>query len=176
VVRQLLEPVVVRRPGGGNLFAGAAGPAARLFEPDQGHSRGVEAGFEALHSLYWLVVNLADRAPILLSVDDCQWVDLDSLRFAAYLAQRIEGLPVMMLLAGRSPDSLLEGAGSLWAQLLSRPEAVALSLGSLSHSAVATLARERLGAEADDEFCRSCHAATGGNPLFLRELLTALAA
>lgn len=174
VVRQLLEPVAMGRAGSADLFGGAAGPAARLFEPDVRDSQGVEAGFEALHSLYWLVVNLADSAPVLLAVDDSQWVDLDSLRFCAYLAQRIEGLPVMMLLAGRSPDSPLDGAGSLWAQLLSRPEAVALSLGSLSESAAATLARERLGAEADDEFCRSCHVATGGNPLFLRELLTAL--
>src|SRR6185436_14299964 len=34
----------------------------------------------------------------------------------------------------------------------------------------------RLGAEADDPFCAACHEATGGNPLFLRQLLTALEA
>src|SRR5205823_3937748 len=94
----------------------------------------------------------------------------------AYLAQRIEGLPVTMLLAGRPPDSAVEGERSLWAQLLARPETIALSLQPLSASAAATLVRERLGAEADDEFCRSCHAATGGNPLVLRELLRALEA
>ena len=38
-------------------------------------------GFEALHSLYWLVVNLADRGPLAVLVDDCQWADRDSLRF-----------------------------------------------------------------------------------------------
>ena len=38
------------------------------------------------------------------------------------------------------------------------------------------MARERLGAGAAGEFCRACHTATGGNPLFLRELLNALAA
>src|SRR5215472_18870566 len=31
VVRQLLEPVISKEPGHGDLFAGAAGPAARLF-------------------------------------------------------------------------------------------------------------------------------------------------
>src|SRR5262249_10537181 len=31
-----------------------------------------------------------------------------------------------------------------------------------------------LGADAAEEFCRACHTATGGNPLFLRELLRAL--
>jgi predicted ATPase len=104
VVRQLLEPVISKEPGRAGLFAGGAGPAARLFEPDERRSAGADIGFEALHSLYWLVVNIADRAPVLVLVDDCQWADRDSLRFLAYLAERIEGLPVAMLLTGRPPD------------------------------------------------------------------------
>src|SRR5919198_1095444 len=36
--------------------------------------------------------------------------------------------------------------------------------------------RERLGEAADEAFCTACHEATGGNPLFLRQLLTALEA
>ena len=34
VVRQLLEAVTTQEPDGGDLFAGGAGPAAQLFEPD----------------------------------------------------------------------------------------------------------------------------------------------
>ena len=124
-----------------------------------------------MHSLYWLLVNLADRSPVLVLVDDCQWADHDSLRFLSYLAPRIEGLPIAMLLAGRP---VVDEAGSLWAQVASRPSAVALYPRPLSESAAAALARERLGTEAADEFCRACHTATGGNPLFLRELLGAL--
>src|SRR5215469_6140424 len=45
VVRQLLEPVISRDPGRADLFAGAAGPAARLFEPgEQPWVAGVGAG------------------------------------------------------------------------------------------------------------------------------------
>jgi AAA ATPase domain len=167
VVRQLLEPLIDGASGQTDLFAGAAGPAARLFERDE--RQGADTGFEALHGLYWLVVNLADQAPVIVLVDDCQWVDRDSLRFLTYLAQRIEGLPIAMVLAGRPPDE----AESLWAQLASRPAAVALYPRPLSPSAAMALARERLGADAAEEFCRVCHAATGGNPLFLRELLGA---
>ena len=176
VVRQLLEPVISKDPGQDDLFAGAAGPAARLFEPGERRPLDADAGFEALHSLYWLVVNIADQAPVLVLVDDCQWADRDSLRFLAYLAQRIEGLPVTMLLTGRPPDTGGDEAGALWVQLASRPAAAALYPRPLSESAAMTLARERLGAEAAEEFCRACHTATGGNPLFLRELLRALAA
>ena len=109
VVRQLLEPVISKDPGQTDLFAGAAGPAARLFEPGERLPLDAAAGFEALHSLYWLVVNIADRAPALVLVDDCQWADRESLRFLAYLAQRIEGLPVTMLLTGRPPDAGADG-------------------------------------------------------------------
>src|SRR6478672_7717215 len=52
VVRQLLEPLINKEPGQSDLFAGAAGPAARLFQP--GEWRPLEPGFEALHALYWL--------------------------------------------------------------------------------------------------------------------------
>lgn len=174
VVRQLLEPVVNKDSGHADLFAGAAGPAARLFEPEERQPLGADVGFEALHSLYWLVVNIADQAPVLVLVDDCQWADHDSLRFLDYLAQRIEGVPVAMLLTGRPPDPAGNEAGPLWAHMASRPSAVALYPRPLSEPAAVALARERLGAEAAEEFCRACHTATGGNPLFLRELLRAL--
>jgi DNA-binding CsgD family transcriptional regulator len=174
VVRQLLEPVVSRDPGHADLFASGAGPAARLFEPGERRPLSADVGFEALHSLYWLVVNIADQAPVLVLVDDCQWADWDSLRFLGYLAQRIEGLPIAMVLASRPLDSAVAQPGSLWAQVASHPSAVALYPRPLSRSAAVALARERLGTEAAEEFCRACHAATGGNPLFLRELLRAL--
>src|SRR5262249_58988371 len=86
------------------------------------------------------------------------------------------GVAVGILLAGRAPDGGGEEAGGLWVQLASRPAAAALYPRPLSESAAVTLARDRLGADAAEEFCRACHTATGGNPLFLRELLKALAA
>jgi DNA-binding CsgD family transcriptional regulator len=176
VVRQLLEPMIHDPRAGGDLFAAGAAPAVRLFEPEEAHPSGADGGFEALHSLYWLVVNLADRTPLAVLVDDCQWADLESLRFLAYLAQRIDGLPVAMALAGRPPDSSVDEPGSLWTQIIARPSAVALYPRPLSEAAAAAMTRERLGPDADEEFCRACHAATGGNPLFLRELLRALGA
>ncbi len=173
IVRQLLEPVI-RTSSGHDLFTGAAAPAARLFETEEGGVSRSDADFDALHSLYWLIVNLSDRAPVLVSVDDCQWADLDSLRFLSYLGQRLEGLRVAVLLAGRAPDQTAAETASLWAQIASRPDAVALYPRTLSEPAAVALTRERLGTNAEDEFCRACHTATGGNPLFLRELLGAL--
>ena len=105
VVRQLLEPVVSREPGRDRSFRGRRWSGGAVVRARRATRRsGADVGFEALHSLYWLVVNIADQAPVLVLVDDCQWADRESLRFLAYLAQRIEGLPVAMLLTGRPPD------------------------------------------------------------------------
>ena len=176
-VRQLLEPLIGDPAQRAVLFAGAAGPAARLFElDDDSESVDTQDGFEALHSLYWLVVNLADQTPVLLLVDDCQWIDRDSLRFLAYLAQRIEDLPIAMVLAGRPPETAESEEAALWAQIASRPAAVAMYPRPLSELAAVSLTRGRLGAHAAEDFCRSCFTATGGNPLFLGELLRALEA
>ncbi len=176
VVRQLLEPVVSGAADVGTLLSGAAAPAARLFGADEPSPAGAELGFEALHGLYWLIVNLADIAPVVILVDDCQWADRESLRFLQYLAQRLEGLAVALLLASRPPEPSAEDGAPLWAQMRSRPEAVALFPQPLSEDAAAQLTRARLGEQAAPAFCRSCHAATGGNPLYLRELLRALEA
>ena len=113
---------------------------------------------------------------MLVLVDDCHWADPESLRFLHYLAQRLEGLPVAMLLAGRPPDPAGEDGGALWALIRSRPDAVAVFPQPLTEDAAAELTRARLGEEAAPAFCRACHAATGGNPLYLRELLRALEA
>jgi tetratricopeptide (TPR) repeat protein len=174
VVRQLLESAIAEARERTELFAGAARPASRLFEYGESSAAGDDGAFGALHSLYWLAVNLADRGPLLILVDDCQWADLDSLRFLVYLAQRIEGLPISMVLAGRPPEHTESEVAALWSQMGSRPAAVVLYPRPLSESAALALTRERLGAEAEEDFGRACHTATGGNPLFLRELLRGL--
>jgi tetratricopeptide (TPR) repeat protein len=63
---------------------------------------------------------------------------------------------------------------ALLAEIANDPATVSIRPAALSAEAVGELVRERLGPEAEDAFCAACHRATGGNPLFLRQLLTAL--
>jgi len=51
-----------------------------------------------------------------------------------------------------------------------------LRICPLTEEGSAALVRDTLGARADEELCRSCHEATGGNPFYLRELSAALSA
>ncbi len=57
-----------------------------------------------IHGLYWLTANLADSEPLLLVVDDAHWADIPSLRFMHYLARRLDGLRVVLLVAARPAE------------------------------------------------------------------------
>ena len=128
-----------------------------------------EPPFSALHGLYWLVANLAAARPLLVVVDDVQWADLASLRWLVYLARRLEGMPLGLLLAARPAEA---GSGQvLLDELVALPEVGVLYPGELSEGAVAGLAAELLAGEPDREFVAACRGATGGNPFLLRELL-----
>jgi DNA-binding CsgD family transcriptional regulator len=169
VVRQLFEGVVARDE---NVLAGAAAPAAPVFEAPEA-SEG-DVSFAALHGLFWVALNLAAEGPLFLAIDDLHWCDRPSLRFVAYLARRLEGQPILVAATVRTGEPGTDVA--LLGEISHDPSTVPVRPVPLSADAVQELVRERLGAEADDAFCAACHQATGGNPLFLRQLLTALEA
>jgi class 3 adenylate cyclase/DNA-binding CsgD family transcriptional regulator len=178
IVRQLFEPLLASASADerAELLAGAAGLAAPLFgdsalaEPPATE----DVSFAILHGLYWLAANAAFAQPTLLVVDDLHWADAPSLRWLVHLVRRLEGLP-LMLAAGTRPPQQSEHA-ALLSELLTDPAAIALRPGALTRESVAILARDVFAAEPDAEFCAACHEATGGNPLYLRALLTTLAA
>src|SRR5262249_13718854 len=127
--------------------------------------------FAVLHGLYWLSTNLAGLRPLLVAVDDAHWGDEPSLRWLAYLAPRLEGLPLALVLTLRpsEPSSLSGPLLALRAEapLVLRPE-------RLSESAVSAIVRDTVGDMGTDELGREAWTATGGNPLYLTELLRAI--
>ena len=178
IVRQLFEPLLARASGAdrSDLMTGAAALARPLFDEPQfapGPEGPTAASFAMLHGLYWLLANLAFRRPMLVAVDDLHWADEASLRWIAYLAPRIDGLPLLVALATRPAEQSPE-PGFL-AQILSDPAAVILRPGPLGAESVATLAGAVFGTQPDPGFVAACHSATGGNPLFLRTVLDMLA-
>ena len=98
VVRQLFEPLLAEPERRDRVLGGAAATAAPVFEVvEQAEEElGGDGSFAVLHGLYWLTVNLTADGPLLLAVDDLHWCDRPSLRFLAYLARRLEGLPALV--------------------------------------------------------------------------------
>src|SRR3954471_18922970 len=171
VARQLFEGALADPARRERLFSGAAAPARAVFEAPSGEPTG-DASFAALHALFWLAVNLTADAPLLLSIDDLHWVDSPSLRFVAYLTRRLEGLPIAIATTLRSGEPPTDEA--LIAEVIQDPATAPVRPRPLTEPAVAELVRERLGQHADAAFCNACHRATVGNPLLLRQLLSAL--
>src|SRR4029079_5237451 len=105
-----------------------------------GDLSGTDAGdrsFAVLHGLYWLAINIAGQRPLLLAVDDAQWADEPSSRWLAYLARRLDGLGIALIVALRSGEPVFEHS------LLSamRSEASIVRPRLLSEPAVAALVR-----------------------------------
>src|SRR4051794_13832016 len=170
VVRQLFEAAVA--DAGPDALAGAAAPARAVFAAAGDDPGAGDASFAALHGLFWLCVNLSGDGPVVLAIDDLHWVDRPSLRFVAYLTQRLEGLPVLVATTLRSGEPPADPL--LLAEVVQDPSTESVRPRPLTEAAVRELVRERLGPDADDSFCRACHRATVGNPLLVRQLLTAL--
>jgi DNA-binding CsgD family transcriptional regulator/tetratricopeptide (TPR) repeat protein len=177
VARQLFEPVLGRLAAAerDELLSGAAGLAGPLFDPLRGGAdAGADGSFATAHGLYWLLVNLSARRPVLVAVDDLHWVDPPTLRFLAYLQRRLEGLPVV-LLVGVRPGEAASGDPPP-AAVIDDPGRVLLRPRPLTPAATARYVGATLEHDPDDEFAEACHRASGGNPLLLRELLIALRA
>src|SRR3954447_25865842 len=173
VARQLFESALADPARRDRLFSGAAAPARAVFEAPSGEPAG-DTSFAALHGLFWMAVNLTADRPLLLSIDDLHWVDSPSLRFVAYLTRRLEGLPVAIATTLRTGEPPTDQA--LIAEVIQDPATAPVRPRPLTAPAVAELVRERLGQHADAAFCSACHRATVGNPLLLRQLLSALEA
>jgi DNA-binding CsgD family transcriptional regulator len=138
------------------------GPAA-LAAPTLGldGDRGTDGLGDPLYGLYWLLVSLAERAPVLLAVDDLHWLDIESARLLDYLARRLDGVALLMVVTTRAGEP---GEHVAIREALTE-RATVLRPDVLSEEGVAALLDG-----AQPELVSACHEATGGNPLLVREL------
>ena len=115
-----------------------------------------------------MVTGLAAERPLVLLVDDAQWADEPSRRFLAFLAKRIDGVPILLAVATRPQHD-----DPALSELTTDPEARVLSPTALTAEGTrAFLARANI----DPAFAGACHASTGGNPFYLGELARELPA
>jgi len=172
VVRQLFELRVAgldpRERGA--VLAGPAGAAWRLFSAEGGVGLADDASFAVVHGLYWLAVNLAAGGRLLIAVDDAHWADDPSLRWLAYVAGRVEGLGIGVLVALRPGAPACDEPPLLRV----REEASAvLRPRLLSLAGVSALLGERAGGGVSEELCAVVKRVSGGNPFYVREAVRA---
>jgi DNA-binding CsgD family transcriptional regulator len=177
IVRQLFESQLVEENERSRLLSGAASLAAPVFGFHDGRDEAEPLGegtFSVLHGLFWLTVNLCTERALLLAVDDLHWCDSASLRFLAYLARRLDDLPIALVASMRSSEP--EADQAILEELTTEPHAQVLMPGPLTAGAVAEVVRDRMGSGVEADFADVCHSSTDGNPLLLNELLKTLVA
>ncbi|MGH2883047.1 MAG: AAA family ATPase, partial [Solirubrobacteraceae bacterium] len=164
VVRQLFARVLGSRPRASDLFEGAA----RLAEMPLGLADATDESADssgdpsaAMHGLFWLTANLAERGPVLIAIDDAHWADAMSLRFALYLARRVDDLPVALLIVTRAISEQVHNEPLT--ELSALPGATRLRPGPLTELDVGRLIEHNRVHDADERFVTACYRATGGN-------------
>ena len=113
---------------------------------------------------------LAAEQPLLLAVDDVQWLDGSSANALAFALRRVT-LPLHVLLARRQGDrqSRSELELALPAQCIAH-----LAVGPLSAGAIQTLLRQRLERVLPRPALLRIHETSGGNPFYALELARVL--
>ncbi len=158
------------------LFGGPAASAAALFGEASGDHAVVDHDrYGTLAAIERLVVELADRRPLLVVLDDVHWCDRPTLAWLAYLQRRLTRLPASLLLATRPPVTADQPQRSMLEGILAAPGVELRVLGPLGGASVELLVHERLP-DAGPGFCERCREVTAGNPFFLHELLLELRA
>ena len=183
LVRQLADPILRRQTSSrAELLDGSAVLAASALGLGAEAVRGTDPSGEwlesehgaAFHGLYWFFANLAERAPLLVTVDDAHWADLLSLRFVSYLARRAGDLPLGILVTSRAGEA--GDSEPILEQLAEEPGCTMIRLAPIGGEEVGALVQASFDAPVDRRFSEAVHRAAGGNPFLVRELLLAVKA
>lgn len=147
------------------LEEGARTVAAPTFRPDALQ----QVGAQVVHALCAVLLELSERCPLIIVVDDVHHADRASLLCFAYLARRVRTARIALLFSqsdqGRYTDAFFQN------ELLRQPHCRRIPLTPLSPQGVAALAAERVGQETAERFAADWYALSGGNPLLVTALL-----
>jgi DNA-binding CsgD family transcriptional regulator/tetratricopeptide (TPR) repeat protein len=148
---------------------------AALLRDIAGPGRGVvaeEHEFAVTEAILDLIDRWCARGPVALVIDDVQWIDRASAVVLHRLGRDLAQQPLALVLAtGRTGHS--DAAAGLFRSLVSHG-AQPLVLGPLPEADVAALVADRLGAPAGPALVELV-AGASGNPMYVGELLAALA-
>jgi DNA-binding CsgD family transcriptional regulator len=158
------------------ILAGLAGPRRRALDVALGRidpgQRPPEPGLVGLAVADVFRLLTADR-PLLVAIDDVQWMDRASEDALAFGLRRLADEPVGLVVArrtGLAPDPAVDGNRDSGARLVSaldvrhRVDVDALTVGALGR-----LLHERLGTALPRPLLVRVHTACGGNPFLALE-------
>jgi DNA-binding CsgD family transcriptional regulator len=116
--------------------------------------------------------SVASTSPIVVAVDDIQWMDIPSVRVLQFVVRRLKDEQVGLMTAARGPRADDDPLGVV--STFAEDRAHAVHVGPLSQDAIERVLRDKVA----DGFSRttllSLHEVSGGNPFFAQEIGFAL--
>jgi predicted ATPase len=180
---RLCEEVAAAAAGDGMGLAWAAcrewagQPAFAQLEIDLGDRPGDDVAGQARWQRFVDTAEALRRAasarPRIVVIDDVQWADASTLRLLGHLAPALRTTAALILATVRSPRS---PGGAATDALLGEIErhATLLRLDGLPAAELAALVRELTGWESPVALAEQLHRVTGGNPLYVGEIVRRL--
>lgn len=173
IQRDALEIAVLRADAGVGRAVGATGVGRAVEATGDGVDRHVLAA-----GLLSMLRLLARETPIVIAVDDLQWLDLPTARLLGFAGRRLESDRVAVLIALRADEGGDRGseAADLVLKGLDADLTTRRPVGPLSVAALHELIRVRTGLALHRPTLLRIHEVSGGNPFYAIQLAQAFEA
>ncbi len=162
----MLEALAVREPS----ESPRRNTIVRLLRGEVAAERGTDVSAAVAEQLLALIAEQCAVRPVVLVVDDLQWADQATVALWGRLARSVRQLPLLLIGTMRpvpQRDDLLALRRALG-------ETARIQLAGLADAAVAELVADLAGGAPDDKLLQLAEGAAG-NPLYVTELIAALA-
>ncbi|WNV84053.1 AAA family ATPase [Umezawaea sp. Da 62-37] len=151
-------------------LAGLLDEAASPIRTGEGEAEGAEVKRgHVLHQLGAALLNIAEQRPIVVVVDDAQYMDDLSKETLRHVLGRLRSASVAVVftecVGSREPRSLFH------TEFLRHPHCHSIRLTLLSPAGVGEMVASELDSRIADAFGAQYYEVTGGNPLLVRALL-----
>lgn len=141
------------------------GPQRDALQAALGEGAGTGDRFVVFLATLSLLADASEEQPLLIAVDDAQWLDEASAAALLFVARRLQAEPVALLFAARDGTAAFDAA-----------DLPAVTVGAMTDTAAARLVETRAGLRPDPAVLADLLTASGGNPLALVELAGVLTA
>jgi DNA-binding CsgD family transcriptional regulator len=127
-----------------------------------------EADAGAVHGVCALLLQLAAERPVVIAVDDLQYVDSASLQVLLYLRRRLRSAALLLVMTEWERPS--QARPVLRAEITRQPDR-RIVLGPLSEAGVTELMARELGQDVADRLAPGSYELSGGNPFLAGALI-----
>jgi DNA-binding SARP family transcriptional activator len=143
------------------------------FKP-QGSSDPQQEHFALFKATGNFILEMAEKAPVVLLVDDLHAADETSMQLFHYLSRQTRSAPVVMITTYRIDTPAIGQLNPLVSALYREGLSFTIRLESLSLKAVGKILNEILEGQVSEALCKVIFEVTAGNPFFTEEIARVL--